>query len=57
MHLLHCIYCIPVRIYCRESASVAVDEPFSASVAAVVHLLQQQLHILHLKFMCISVIL
>jgi hypothetical protein len=33
--------------------SNTVEEPFSASVAAVVHLLQQQLHLLHLNFMCI----
>jgi hypothetical protein len=53
MHLLHCIYCSPLCIYCRESASFAVEEPFSASVAAVVHLLPQQLHLLHLNFMFI----
>jgi hypothetical protein len=40
----------PKQLFCRESASVAVEEPFSASVAAVVHLLQQQLHLFASQF-------
>jgi hypothetical protein len=38
-----------MRLYCRESAPLALKQPCSALIAPVVHLLPQLLHLLHLN--------